>query len=83
MPTNNNESSQPSRELLIAKIAFLGASVTLLGDGLSALAAGLALESLENEQRTPYPGVQAQVEPAQKQLDYLINELIQLRKRFR
>ena len=51
MPINNNgnKSNQPSdsTDIQIARLAFIAATITTLGDGLAALAAGLALQELE------------------------------------
>ncbi|MDQ0111967.1 translation initiation factor 2 [Paenibacillus harenae] len=72
------------REIEIARLEFIGLSLATLGDGIAALAAGLTLESLENEYRAQYQGRQSvQVETTQKQLDYFINELIQIKKYIR
>ncbi|MFD0588000.1 translation initiation factor 2 [Paenibacillus sp. GCM10027627] len=69
------------REIEIAKLEFIGASIATLGDGIIALSAGLALELLEHEynssSRSQGP---VQLDAAQKQLDYFIHELIKLRK---
>lgn len=41
--------SPESLDLYVAKLTFIGASIATLGDGLQALAAGIALEALEKE----------------------------------
>ena len=69
------------REIEIAKLEFIGASIAALGDGIIAIAAGRAVELLENEYRAPNHSHQPQqIEVTQKQLDYFINELIKIRK---
>lgn len=76
-----DKSKKALREIEIARLEFIGLSIATLGDGITALAAGLALESLENEYRAPYQSQQSmQVETTQKQLDYFIHELTQARK---
>ncbi|WP_138751635.1 translation initiation factor 2 [Paenibacillus sinopodophylli] len=74
------ENNKDLREIEIAKLAFIGASIATLGDGIAALAAGLELESLEknyqiqsNSRQTPG------VDSTKIQLDYFINELVQIR----
>ncbi|MGI2292884.1 translation initiation factor 2 [Paenibacillus sp. GXUN7292] len=80
MNRNNNDLDQLDKDILIARIAFIGSSITLLGDGLSAVAAGLALEVLENPSETRFQNHTLQIDSTQKQLDYYINELIKIRK---
>ncbi|MGO4372384.1 translation initiation factor 2 [Paenibacillus sp. 2TAB19] len=83
MDQNNSEKLAQIREIQIARIAFIGASIATIGDGIAALAAGLALEVLENnyEQTSrSYPNDPNQLINAQRNLDHYINELIQLRK---
>lgn len=88
MSDNKNKTNQTSdsRDIEIAKLAFIGASIAALGDGLAAVAAGLALEELEkaNKQNFQSQNDQSkQTEGMQKQIDYLINELKQLKKMMR
>lgn len=79
----NGKQGAESQELLIARLAFIGASISTLGDGISAIAAGLALEDLE---RSKYQGSQNSNDPSkqsesmQKEIDYIINELKQIKK---
>lgn len=76
-----DNNSKNLNDIEIAKLGFIGASIAAVGDGIAAVAAGLALEALENEQRAQYRNRQSlQVETTQKQLDYFINELMQIRK---
>lgn len=79
---NKKEQSPDSQEIQIARLAFIGASIATLGDGIAAIAAGLALEALENSsnQGTQKSDSSPQSKDMQKQLDYLINELKQIKK---
>lgn len=69
------------RDIEIAKLAFIGASIATLGDGIAALAAGLALEALEEnfQSQSGSRNVHKDVGSTQRQLDYFINELIKIR----
>ena len=87
MPINNNgnKSNQPSdsADIQIARLAFIAATITTLGDGLAALAAGLALQELEksnNQSTQPQYDQSKQMDSTQKQIDYLIKELKQIKK---
>ncbi|MUT67092.1 translation initiation factor 2 [Paenibacillus sp. NEAU-GSW1] len=86
MDYNNKRSKDLStlRDIQIAKLAFIGASIATLGDGIGAVAAALALEALENpidDERSSNQAPQMkQIETTQHQLDYFINELIQIRE---
>ena len=80
--------SPESLDLYVAKRTFIGASIATLGDGLQALAAGIALEALEKEKSNNkssqnHNGHSKQSEETEKQIDYLINELNQVKKMFR
>lgn len=79
----NLEQSSDSMNIQIARLAFIGASIVTLGDGISAIAAGLALEALEksNNQDSQNTDTQlAQSKDIQKQMDYLINELKHIKR---
>lgn len=81
---NLNEFLKATREIQIAKIEFIAASITAIGDGLSVVAAGLALDALENpiDQMSQNPSNRSkQLDSIHQNLDYYINELIQIRKR--
>ena len=88
---DKNQNNQPSDslDLYVAKLAFIGASIATLGDGLSAVAAGIALEALEKKEQSNNKspqnqnGQSKQLEKMQKQIDDLINELNQVKKMFR
>lgn len=78
MNRNNNENPS-DKEILAARLAFIGSSITTLGDGLSAIAAAIALDLLENPTDSMRSHHQTdQFETSQK-LDAYINELIILR----
>ncbi|WP_240941148.1 translation initiation factor 2 [Paenibacillus sp. HB172176] len=83
---NDDELDQLSAysEIQIARLAFIGATIATIGDGLAALAAGLALEDLENpiNQRSQHTH-HHQLLTAQRNLDYYIGELIKARKHIR
>lgn len=88
-PNTNSEltSEQLStlRDIQIARLAFIGASIAAIGDGIGAVAAGLAVDALENpielRSQSAYHRT-SQLEMSQRNLDYYIHELIQLRKKF-
>jgi hypothetical protein len=72
------------RDIEIAKLAFIGASIATLGDGIAALAAGMALDALEQDYRTQNNSRHVpDTGSNQRQLDYFINELIQIRNSVR
>ncbi|WP_107839582.1 translation initiation factor 2 [Metasolibacillus meyeri] len=83
MSDYNNQSSDLT-DIQIARLAYMGASIAALGDGLGAIAAGLALRSLEkaNNQSPPSPNYNQskETDDLQKQIDYIISELKQVRK---
>lgn len=76
---NNINQSPDSREVYAAKLAFIGASISTLGDGLQAIAAGIAVELLEKSSQSQNDQSK-QSEKTQKQIDNLINELKQIKK---
>lgn len=83
---NKTNPTSDSRDVQIAKLAFIGASISTLGDGLQAVAAGLALEVLQkssNQSSQNQNDSFKQTETMQKQIDYLINELKQIKRMMR
>ncbi|QSB09384.1 translation initiation factor 2 [Lysinibacillus fusiformis] len=82
----NNKQNQDndSMDIYIAKLAYIGTAISTLGDGIQTIAAGLALESLQNAKNDSSPtnnGDQtAKVDNMQMQIDYLIAELKQIKK---
>ncbi|MFD2114707.1 translation initiation factor 2 [Paenibacillus yanchengensis] len=76
---NNNSNQSSSKEILAARLAFIGASIATLGDGLSAIAAGIALDILENPSDAMRSQHQTNQFETSQQLDLYINELINLR----
>lgn len=81
--TKNSNQSASQQDIQIAKLAFIGTSISTLGDGIQMVAAGLALEALE---KSSNQGAQnsnehsKQTENMEKQIDYLINELKQIKR---
>ena len=82
MNNNKKNSEQPSvsQDIQIARLAFIGASIATLGDAIAAIAAGLALDALEQSNNGDSSPPPTQSKDMQKQLDYLINELRQIKK---
>ncbi|MGE7917028.1 translation initiation factor 2 [Lysinibacillus xylanilyticus] len=87
MKINNSKSnsSQPndSLEIYAAKLAYVGLAISTLGNGIQTIAAGLALEALRNSntQNSQNDTEQSmQKDNMQKQIDYLIHELKQIKK---
>lgn len=76
---NNNE----SQEIFIAQLAYIGAAISTLGDGIQTIAAALTLESLKNANNQSSESSIDQsekTESMEKQIDYLISELKQIKK---
>ncbi len=84
----NNKQNQgnESIEIYAAKLSYIGTAISTLGDGLQTIAAGLALEALQNanndsSQNNNGNGNQTvKIDNMQKQIDYLITELKQIKK---
>lgn len=75
--------SSVSQDILIARLAFVSGCILSLGGALSTIAAGIALEALENSsnqdsQKTDTHSKHS--ENMQKQIDYLLDELKQIKK---
>lgn len=79
---NNDKIKQhsDSQDVLIAKIPFIGSSITTLGEVIMTIAAGLAVDVLEKSSNKGSQSLDAQSKSMQKQLDYIINELKQIKK---
>jgi gas vesicle protein len=83
---NNLNQASDSLEIYAAKLSFIGASISTLGDGLQAIAAGISLELLQRAKTESPQGQDEQSkyqEKMQKQIDYLINELQKITKTMR
>lgn len=81
--TNKPNQNNDSLEIYAAKLAYIGTAISTLGDGLQNIAAGLALEALQNANNNSSPSNGEQtvkVDNMQKQIDYLIAELKQIKK---
>ncbi|WP_339216690.1 translation initiation factor 2 [Solibacillus sp. FSL W8-0372] len=76
----NSDQSSDAQDIQIARLAFIGASIVTLGDLISTLAAGLALDALEKSKNGDSGPPPTQSKDMQKQLDYLINEFRQIKK---
>ncbi|MHA6483017.1 translation initiation factor 2 [Paenibacillus sp. strain BS8-2] len=69
------------REIEIARLEFIGASLAAIGDGILAFSAGMALDVLEKELIGAESRNQhVQYASTQIQLDYFIQELMKIRK---
>lgn len=89
----NNKPSQgnESIEIYAAKLSYIGTAISTLGDGLQTIAAGLALEALQNTNNDSSQtnngngnGHQTvKIDNMQKQIDYLIAELKHIKKMFK
>ncbi|MGE7917112.1 hypothetical protein [Lysinibacillus xylanilyticus] len=73
---NNKKSNQnnlaPKSENQSALLAVIGAAISTLGDAISTIAAGLALEEQQNNSND--------IERLQKQIDELSNGIRQIKK---
>ncbi|MEA0553200.1 translation initiation factor 2 [Lysinibacillus irui] len=86
----NNKQNQgnESIEIYAAKLSYIGTAISTLGDGLQTIAAGLVLEALQNANNDSSQnnngngnGNQTvKIDNMQKQIDYLITELKQIKK---
>lgn len=73
------DQSSDSLDTDIAKLAFLGATLTTIGDGITAIAAGMALQQLEDKQSSNSQAeLQKQVDKMQKQIDQLTYKMERL-----
>ena len=82
--TKNPQQDMDTTEIQIARLAYIGALIATLGDGLSAVAAGLTLNALEKSSTKENSQTQTETaEDLQKQIDYLINELKKVKEMMR
>ncbi|MFC9540142.1 translation initiation factor 2 [Lysinibacillus sp. NPDC056959] len=77
--TFKNQSTD-SLDIFAAKLTYIGASISTLGDGIQAVAAGLALEALQNSKNDNTNDQVKQSANMKEQIDYLISELQQIKK---
>ena len=79
----NQKNASDLQDIQIARLAFIGASITTLGDGIAAIAAGMALDALEKSsgQISSNPDEQSnRSSKMQQEIDYIISELKQIKK---
>ncbi|TCM91042.1 hypothetical protein EV294_109119 [Paenibacillus sp. BK033] len=81
--SGNGNQLGDSLDLIAARLGYIGAIIATIGDGVAAIAAGIALRQLEEqnlaESRAEVDQFR-QTENIQQQVDFYINELIQIRK---
>ncbi|MEG0260306.1 MAG: translation initiation factor 2 [Lysinibacillus sp.] len=88
MIDNKKNANKPpeSLEITAARISLIGTSISALGDAIQVIAAGLSLDALlkpnTGDEQSQNNDAQ-QIENIQKQVDYLINELKQIKKSLR
>ncbi|MGG2106540.1 hypothetical protein [Lysinibacillus pakistanensis] len=80
----NNKKSTPKNQLpksenQATKLALIGSAIITLGDAISTIAAGLALDEELNENNNS----NNDIERLQKQIDELNNEIKQIKKMMR
>lgn len=66
-----------SQDIQIAKLEYVGAALASLGVGIKLIAAGLAVDVLE---KLSIDAQSKQAKSMQKQIDYIINELQQIKQ---
>lgn len=81
---SSKDKSTPSLEVIAARIAYLGGAVTTLGDFLATIAAGIALKLVEqqsdSDNQSTIAATEEDLRQMNKQMDYLIRELRQIKK---
>ena len=83
---NLADSSSESTDIYIAKLWFFGASLATIGDGIAAVAAGMALQQLERSSKEDSQiqmELIRQIERMQKQIDQLTYKLEKLDRKMR
>lgn len=80
--TFNNQSND-SLDIFAAKLTYIGSSISTLGDGIQTIAAGLALEALQNSKNDISNDQAKQNANMKEQIDYLISKLQQIKKFFK
>lgn len=69
-----------SPEIYAARIGFIGALLSTLGDGLQSIGAGIALQQLEKSSIQDSQTQSDQLEAMQKQIDQLTKKLEDMEK---
>ncbi|MFJ7665584.1 translation initiation factor 2 [Lysinibacillus sp. NPDC097195] len=86
MTDNKIKINSDSQDLQIAKLAYIGSAISALGGGIQLIAAGLAIDVLENSNKQSSQSSQKQNEQSkqaenmQKQIDSIIKELKQIKR---
>ena len=83
---NNNHMGQNTGtpEIYAAKLSFVGAALSTLGDGLQAIAAGITLQELENpnnQNSQDQLDQSNQLELMQKQIEQLTRKIERMERR--
>ena len=80
---SNDDKNTPSLELIAARLAYVGSAITTLGDFIVTISAGIALklvEQSESDSQTTVDATKEDLRQMNKQMDYLIRELRQIKK---
>ena len=80
---SSKDKNGPSLELIAARLAYVAAAIVTLGDFIATIAAGIALklvEQSESEDSSTIDAMDEDIRQMNKQMDYLIRELRQLKK---
>lgn len=83
---NKIKQSADSIDIQIAKLAYVGASISSLGGGIQLIAAGLAIDVLEkanNKSTQSQDEYSKKSEDMQKQINSIIKELKQVKRMMR
>ncbi|WP_413367237.1 translation initiation factor 2 [Lysinibacillus sp. 3P01SB] len=78
-----SENSSDSLEIQIARLEFIGASIVTLGDAIETIAAGLALDALlrsSNQNSANSDEQSKHSSKMQREIDYIINELKEVKR---
>lgn len=71
----DNQNNQSTPEIFAAKLALFGTALSTLGDGIQTIAAGIALEILENANNKTSPDQTDQLKQMEDRMQKEINQL--------